>query len=261
MELLPAFVGSPQPNKVYNCDALTLLRAITSSSVDIVVTSPPYNLLNSSGGGMKRNNKGLWNKRANWNWYTDFSDDLPHDVYVAQQRSVLDECMRILKPTGAIFYNHKWRVQSGLLQDRADIMEGFPVRQIIIWDRGNGFNFNEGYLLPMYEVIYMIAKPDFKLVKGANVWGDVWRIPPAENKSHPNSFPIELPRRCIEISGAQLVVDPYGGAGTSARAAKLMGVDWLTCDISPEYCRIANWEIDRRADVDVSDLPLFAQPA
>ena len=65
--------------------------------------------------------------------------------------------MRVLKPTGAIFYNHKWRIQKGLLQDRADIVNDFPVRQIIIWQRAGGINFNPGYFLPTYEVIYLIA--------------------------------------------------------------------------------------------------------
>ena len=36
--------------------------------------------------------------------------------------------MRLLRPDGAIFYNHKWRVQKGILQDRQDILAGFPVR-------------------------------------------------------------------------------------------------------------------------------------
>ena len=67
--------------------------------------------------------------------------------------------MRVLRNDGAIFYNHKWRVQDGLLQDRSDIVAGFPVRQIIIWQRAGGINFNPGYFLPNYEVIYLICKP------------------------------------------------------------------------------------------------------
>ena len=82
--------------------------------------------------------------------------------YVAWQRESLTAMMRVLRNDGVIFYNHKWRVQGGLLQDRHDIVEGFPVRQIIIWKRKGGINFNPGYFLPTYEVIYMICKPDFK---------------------------------------------------------------------------------------------------
>ena len=76
-----------------------------------------------------------------------------------------------------VFYNHKWRVQGGLLQDRSEIGEGFPVRQIIIWKRYGGINFNPGYFLPTYEVIYLVAKPGFRLRPKANAIGRVWHIP------------------------------------------------------------------------------------
>ena len=48
-------------------------------------------------------------------------------------------CMRLLKDDGAIFYNHKWRVQKGVLKNRADIVDGFPVRHIVIWQRAGVF--------------------------------------------------------------------------------------------------------------------------
>lgn len=47
---------------------------------------------------------------------------------------------RLIKEDGAIFYNHKWRVQDGILQNRQDIIQDLPVRQIIIWKRKGGIN-------------------------------------------------------------------------------------------------------------------------
>lgn len=152
-------MNEPQPlstliNRVHQIDAIDLLRMIPDESIDCVVTSPPYNLLNSTGRGMKYHSK-IWSRRNGaGNWYTDYDDNMPHAEYVSWQRTILEECMRVLKPTGAIFYNHKWRVRAGLLQDQSDIVSGFPVRQIIVWDRGSGFNFNDKFLLPQYEVIY-----------------------------------------------------------------------------------------------------------
>ena len=84
---------------------------------------------------------------------------MPNDEYAEWQRACISEMMRIISDDGALFYNHKWRVQGGLIQDRQDIVESFPVRQIIIWKRKGGINFNPGYFLPTYEVIYLIAKP------------------------------------------------------------------------------------------------------
>lgn len=66
------------------------------------------------------------------NGYKNHNDCMPYDEYVEWQRECLREMLRIIPDDGAIFYNHKWRVQAGLLQDRSDIVQGFPVRQIII---------------------------------------------------------------------------------------------------------------------------------
>ena len=104
---------------------------------------------------------------------------------VGWQRRCLAEMMRLLRPDEAIFYNHKWRVQNGLLQDRQDIVAGFPVRQIIIRERSGGINFNPGYFLPNYEVIYLIAKKDFTLAPKANAPGCVWRISQRTGNPHP----------------------------------------------------------------------------
>ena len=152
--------------------------------------------------------------------------------------------MRLLTDDGAIFYNHKWRVQNGLLQDRSDIVKDFPVRQIIIWERAGGFNFNTQYFLPTYEVIYLICKPEFKLTgEMASDIGDVWQINQERKNEHPAPFPVEIPKRCIETTGAKIVLDPFIGSGTTAVAAQMLGVDWIGIEISEEYCRMANERI------------------
>ncbi|MBR1439493.1 MAG: site-specific DNA-methyltransferase, partial [Synergistaceae bacterium] len=144
------------------------MRDLEDSCVDLFVTSPPYNLKNSSGNGMKDGRGGKWSRAALLKGYEGYGDAMPYDEYCEWQRECLTEMMRLLKEDGAIFYNHKWRVQNGLLQDRHEILDGFPVRQIIIWRRKGGINFNAGYFLPTYEVIYLIAKPKFKLAEKAN---------------------------------------------------------------------------------------------
>jgi site-specific DNA-methyltransferase (adenine-specific) len=242
-------------NYIYQTDVLVFLRTLVDETVDVVVTSPPYNLRNSTGNGLKaRNDKNFWSTQPMRYGYSTHADDMPHEEYIAWQRQCLREMLRALKPTGAIFYNHKWRVQDGLLQRLADdITDGFPVRQIIIWNRRNGFNFNETYFLPTYEVIYLIAKSDFRLREGANTLKDLWDITPSEGKEHPNSFPIELPRRCLQACYGALVVDPFSGIGTTARAALELGWNYLGCDISPEYVEIARRELFKPFTV-----PMFA---
>ena len=179
------------------------MQKLPNASVDLVVTSPPYNLKNSTGNGMKDGRGGKWKNARLVNGYANYNDCMPHGDYVAWQRQCLTEMMRVLKDDGAIFYNHKWRVQGGLLQNRQDIVEGFPVRQIIIWQMKGGINFNKGYFLPTYEVIYLIAKPKFELVPKANSCGDIWEFTQDMNNPHPAPFPVDLIERIIVSTHAK----------------------------------------------------------
>ncbi len=236
-------------NKIHLGDAVELMNQMPAGSVDLIVTSPPYNLRNSTGNGMKNGSGGKWSKAKLLEGYDTTKDDLPHDVYVAWQRDCLSAMMRLLPENGAIFYNHKWRVQGGLLQDRHDIVDGFPVRQIIIWKRSGGINFNPGYFLPTYEVIYLICKPEFKLAPKANALGDIWDIPQDLNNPHPASFPIELAQNCIQSTTAKVVLDPFLGSGSTAVAAEVLRRDWIGIEISEEYGRMAQERIQREREL------------
>ena len=246
-ELLKAGIDTPSPaimetwlNRFHCGDAVGLMNQMPAQSIDIVVTSPPYNLKQSSGNGMKNGSGGKWPKASLMKGYEEHHDCMPHVQYVQWQRECLTAMMRLIKPNGSIFYNHKWRVQRGLLQDRSDILEGFPVRQIIIWKRKGGINFNPGYFLPTYEVIYLIAKPEFRLADKANAVGDVWDIPQESNNPHPAPFPPELAQRCIGSTNGRTVLDPFMGSGTTGIAAEAEGRDWVGIEKSKDYCRLAN---------------------
>ena len=220
-------------------NAVDTMKDIPDGSVDLVVTSPPYNLKNSTGNGMKNGRGGKWSNAALINGYSHYDDNMPHEKYVEWQRECLSEMLRIIPDDGAIFYNHKWRVQAGLLQDRHDIVSGFPVRQIIIWRRKGGINFNPGYFLPTYEVIYLIAKPKFKLAKKANAYGDVWEFGQESKNKHPAPFPENLIERIISSTNANIILDPFMGSGTTAVVAKKLDRQFIGIDISPDYCKMA----------------------
>lgn len=209
------------------------MRGLEDSCVDLFVTSPPYNLKNSSGNGMKDGRGGKWSRAALLEGYEGYGDSMPYEDYCEWQRECLSEMMRLLKDDGAIFYNHKWRVQNGILQDRHEILQGFPVRQIIIWKRKGGINFNAGYFLPTYEVIYLIAKPKFRLADKANRLGDVWEIKQEMNNPHPAPYPEELTDRIISST-----IDPFAGSGTTAISAKRYGRNYIMIERSQEYCEM-----------------------
>lgn len=230
-------------NKIICGQAIAAMKQIPDGAVDIVVTSPPYNLKNSTGNGMKDGRGGKWANAALQNGYSHHDDCMPHEAYVQWQRDCLTEMLRIIPKDGAIFYNHKWRVQNGLLQDRHDILTGFPVRQIIIWQRKGGLNFNAGYFLPTYEVIYLIAKPKFRLAEKANAYGDVWTFTQEMNNPHPAAYPVKLIDRIISSTTGAIILDPFMGSGTTAISAINHHRQYIGIDISPEYCEMARKRI------------------
>ena len=232
----------PWINRIICGDCMEIMPQLPSGSIDLVVTSPPYNIRNTTG---KNRGPSAWKQaKIHTVGYDGYSDDLPHDEYVAWQRACLTEMMRLLTPTGAIFYQHKWRVQGGLHQDRHDILDGFPVRQVIIWDRMGGFNNNQGYFIPRYDVIYLIAQPDFVLAPYEQNQGNLWRIAPEYGNPHPCPFPRELARRCIKATTARTILDPFIGSGTTALAAMALGRDYIGIEQSALYCRMADERIN-----------------
>lgn len=229
-------MDTPNLNTIYRGDAISIMDSFPAGSVNLIVTSPPYNIKNSSGNGLKCGKGGKWPRAELINGYDTHDDAMPYDEYVKWQKKCISAMMRLIPDDGAIFYNHKWRVQKGLIQDRHEIISNFPVRQIIIWERNGGINFNPGYFLPTYEVIYLIAKPAFKLRKGASSIGDIWRIGQEQKNWHPAPFPVELVSRCIGATDAEIVLDPFMGSGSTAIAAERNGREWVGIDISEEYC-------------------------
>lgn len=177
---------------IYLADNREALPALASESVDMVFTSPPYNLGNSSGGGLhayrvghyrvnappgSRGGSGRWKNAALANGYGTCADNLPHAQYVESQKAFLRECWRLLTPAGAIYYNHKQRIFNGEVVTPLAYNPDLPLRQIIIWARAGGINCNPNYYMPTHEWILLLAKPDFRLKsKAAAGTGDVWRI-------------------------------------------------------------------------------------
>ena len=239
--------------KIVCGDSLTVMRQMPNDCIDLAVTSPPYNLKNSTGNGMRSNTtSGKWAGNALQSGYSHYSDNIPNEEYAEWQHNCLVEMYRLLKDDGAIFYNHKWRVQAGLIQDRKDIIRDLPVRQIIIWRRKGGFNFNQGYFLPTYEVIYLITKPKFRLAPKANAFGDVWEFTQEMNNTHPAPFPVALIERIISSTSAKVVLDPFMGSGTVAITASGLKRDYIGIELSPDYCKMAEERIERnktRSDI------------
>lgn len=231
-----------QPTPFYIEDGVELYKGrceevlplLQDESVNLIVTSPPYNLGEAHKGSFY-GGKGKGAKIS----YDEHTDKMEDDKYRAWQHFVLLECWRILKPDGAIYYNHKPRVNKGIFDDRRDLIP-LPIRQEIIWDRCVMVNFNGSFFAPNTERIFIVAKPDWKPNKETLGWGEVWKIPPESNTEHPAPFPLELAKRCI-ISGSKegdVVLDPFSGSGTTLRGAKLLGRKGIGIELSENYCEL-----------------------
>lgn len=260
-------------NTITVCDALEFAQALPAGGVPLFLFSPPYNLGNSSGGGLpgaKRQGHypadaplgrrggpyqsakdegrrvGKWSGGALADGYDDYRDGLPWPEYTAWQQAILTECWRCLPENGAIYYNHKPRVLDGVLLDPiVFIPDGLYIRQRIIWARAGGVNFSPSFYCPTHEYIYVIAKPDFRLKsKGASGAGDVWFVSQEANTWHPAPFPLSLAERVIETTMPALVCDPFMGSGTTAKAAKRYGVPFIGCDRNAAYVERAMHELD-----------------
>lgn len=236
-------------NKIIQGDCLEVMRAMPNKCVDIIITSPPYNLLNSTGNGLKKNtNCGKWKNAEIKNGYKDYSDNMPYDEYVKWQHECVKEMYRLIKDTGAIFYNNKNRVQGGLLQDRREILHGLPLRQIITWKRCGAINFNQGYFLPITEQIYLVCNKEFKLVKGANKLTDVWEVKQEMKNPHPAPFPEKLIDKIIGSTDGMLVLDPFAGSGTTAVSSIKAKRNFIMIEKSEIYCKMAQARIENRED-------------
>ncbi len=237
-------------NQIICGDVLETVGQIPDGSVDLVFTSPPYNLSRASDGTKRtpeRSNSRWTASRLGSGYDGAYSDDIVLSEWIAWQKCILHELWRTLTGDGAIYYNHKPRVMQGKLFTAYDfIPDGLIIRQIIIWDTRGSPNFNVCFYAPSCEWIVLIAKPDFFLRdQRASGALDIWHIPKAQKNPHPAPFPIELPHRAIETSNitnkeSPVVLDPFMGSGTTAAAARGLGIDFIGVEINPKYVEYAN---------------------
>lgn len=239
---------------LYEGDCLEILP--TLGNVDAVVTSPPYNLGTTTGGGMPgkklghyadgargraRGGMGKWSGGLLAHGYGIHDDAMPHAQYVAWQRNIVSECWNLLSDSGAIFYNHKPRILGGnLVTPFAYLPPELPTRQVVIWARAGGINFSPAFYCPTHEWIVVIAKPDFRLrSKAASGVGDVWYIPQEPYADHPAPFPLQVPLNVLETTASAIVLDPFMGSGTTGVACAKLGRKFIGIELESRYFEIA----------------------
>ena len=92
-------------DKIYNEDCLETLARLEDSTIDLIITSPPYNKnFYAPSSGSSNSGSSLRGRQIP---YDTYSDSMPPQEYESWQKKIISECMRVLKPSGSLFYNHK----------------------------------------------------------------------------------------------------------------------------------------------------------
>ena len=232
-------------DKIIKGDTLNILKKLKSNSVDMGVTSPPYNKQENKKGWLVKNVK-----------YSNASDKQDETNYQLNQIKVLNELFRVIKAGGSFFYNHKVRWEKGIMIHPLEWLSKthWTIRQEIIWDRTIAANIRGWRFWQVDERIYWLYKPENNMKIGNELLSkhalltSIWRFPPERKNPHPAPFPLVLPIRCIYSilnDSKGIVIDPYVGSGTTIVAAKLLGHEYIGIDISSEYIKMANSRIKK----------------
>lgn len=146
-------------NKIYNEDCLTTMKRMPDNFVDLIITSPPYNL-------GKKHHTG----NNHFDSYDNYNDNLSESEYQNWQIKILIECFRVLKEEGSLIYNHKNRIKDGKQITPYEwlLRTPFIIKQELVWFNGSQ-NFDKIRFYPMTERIYWLAKsPKIKLFNALN---------------------------------------------------------------------------------------------
>lgn len=222
-------------NKIYNEDCLETIKKIQDGSIDLIITSPPYNLGNCHHTREKRHNP--------------YNDNMPELEYQMWQLKILDELHRITSPHGSLLYNHKNRIKNGeQITPYQWILESeWIVKQELIWYNGTP-NFDKIRFYPATERIYWLAKsPKTKLFNKIS-HNDVfhqneWK-PEGTKKEHTRAFPEKMVADLIScFPDVKTVYDPFMGSGTVGKVCKDIGIQWIGSELKKDYYDLANRRI------------------
>ncbi len=214
-------------------DCLLKLKELPDNSVDLVITSPPYNLGNNHHTGNIRHNP--------------YNDSLPELEYQDNQIRVLAELFRVVKPEGSLFYNHKNRIKNGSQITPYEwlLKTKWIIKQELVWFNGSQ-NFDKIRFYPMTERVYWLAKSsNTKLFNAINhhdffEWSAV-----GTKKEHTRAFPEKMVMDILQcFPEAKTILDPYCGSGTVGVVAKQTGRSFIGIENNPVYLEIAQKRIN-----------------
>ena len=232
--------------RLWHGDCLELMGRIPDNYVDLIITSPPYNLGKNHHTGDNR-----------FKSYEEYDDNMPEKLYQQWQIEFLNECYRILSPSGSMWYNHKNRIRNGVQITPYEwiLKSKFAnlVKEEIVWFNGSQ-NFDKCRFYPMTERVYWLVKdPKTKMFNSIN-HHDVfsakeWK-PVGTKGQFKRAFPVQMPQDIIHcFPEAKVILDPFMGSGTTGVACVNTNRRFIGIELDEGYFNIAKERI-REAIID-----------
>ena len=238
-------------NKIYHEDCLSTLKKMKDDSVDLVVTSPPYNMNLRIRNGKYCSRQIVKEISTK---YTEFSDNLPIDEYNKLHTEVLRELLRV---ADLIFYNIQ--IVTGSKRSIFKMIGEFSdnLKEIIVWDKGNGQPAMQQQVLNRRTELILVFEKDYPISRQFRNRGqfkrgtldDLWLIKRGKNvggENHGAVFPIELVSTILENFSKEgdVIYDPFMGTGTTAVVAKRLKRKFIGSEISQKYIDIAEERLE-----------------
>jgi len=232
-------------NKIHVENCLDTMKRMPDGFVDLVVTSPPYNM-------NLRINKGKYCSRQIVKEistkYEDFADNMPIDQFYEFHKEVLTELLRV---SNLVFYNIQIVTGSkrAFFQLIGDFSEN--LKEIIVWDKGHGQPAMKEQVLNRRSELLLVFEKDYPISRQfrtatfeRGTLDDVWLIQRERKKSaakHGATFPEKLVEKIVEnfSKAGDVVYDPFLGTGTTVYVASKLGRSYIGSEISQEYADIA----------------------
>jgi len=254
--------------KIYCGDCERVLeKDIKKNSIDLCITSPPYNL-------------NLGHNKYNKTPYDLYNDNKNHWEYITWLKKIFKKVYKVLRPGGRCVINIG-DTKNGKIPLNSDIIQfmtkdlNYLIMTTIIWDKEhtNSITSWGSYCSPSspsfpkpFEYILIFAKETRKLqYKGETdltpdefkKWAyGLWKFP-GEQKlkkiGHPAVFPVELPYRLIKILSWKnsTILDPFCGSGTTGIASTILNRKFVGIEISKKYCEISKKRIESAIPIDI----------
>lgn len=213
-------------NTIYNEECIEGMKRIPDGSVDLIITSPPYNIGKMHSNSIQHG--------------TYCGNDMHEIDYQNWQLVFLRECYRVLKDDGSLFYNHKVRIKNGAALHPLQwlLKSEFVLKQEVTWDMGKSANCDKIRFFPFSERIYWLTKSPKVKLQNVLKLSDVWRVVPKHKRKdmgHIAVMPTEIAENILKSIEGEIVLDPFMGSGTTAIACLNTNRKYIGFELDKDY--------------------------